>query len=91
MNQSELEKLSQEKLRAKEKSTITLVGIYIVLLLALLFFNIKDYLDDDEINKTSGIITLCAVGGLISILPGLKSIREEVKKRNWIVYQCLEN
>jgi len=82
MNQSELEKLSQEKLRAKEKSTITLVGIYIVLLLALLFFNIKDYLDDDEINKTSGIITLCAVGGLISILPGLKSIREEVKKRN---------
>ena len=80
MNKEELSKLSDEALKKKSKDTKTLIGIFIPLILGLLFFGIRDY-TNGETNTPITIITICTIGGMISLFPGLKSIQEELKNR----------
>lgn len=80
MDKIELEKLSDEVLLKREKSQKTFVGLYIGAIAGLLFFNIRDYLGGDT-DMTMPIITLCALGGLFSIVPGYKELRAEVRRR----------
>lgn len=81
MNKEELKQLSNEELKKKEKSTKTLIGIFIPIILALLYFGIRDY-RNGETNTPITIITICSIGGLVSLFPGLKSIQEELGDRN---------
>ncbi|MEN0051750.1 MAG: hypothetical protein AAF806_32090 [Bacteroidota bacterium] len=81
MKKEELKKLSNEELQKKAKSTKTLIGIFIPIILTLLFFGIRDYLEG-EANTPVTIIMICSVGGMVSLFPELKSIREELKSRN---------
>ena len=73
MKNEELTKLSNEELKKKEKNMKTLMGLFIPIILGLLYFGVRDYLDD-KINTPITIITICSIGGLISLFPGLKRI-----------------
>ncbi|MEM8523477.1 MAG: hypothetical protein AAGG68_02480 [Bacteroidota bacterium] len=81
MKKEELKELSNEALQKKEKSTKTLIGIFIPIILVLLFFGVRDYLNG-EANTPVTIITICSIGGMVILFPELKSIREELKDRN---------
>ena len=81
MSKDKLKQLSNEGLQKKEKNTKTLIGIFIPIILLLLFFGIRDYINEDT-NTPVTIITICSIGGMISLFPELKSIREELKNRN---------
>ena len=81
MKKEELENLSNEKLKKKEKDIKVLIGIFILLILGLLYFGFRDYFNG-ETNSPLTIITICTIGGLVSVLPGLKSIQEELRNRN---------
>ena len=80
MKNEELTKLSNEELKKKEKNMKTLMGLFIPIILGLLYFGVRDYLDD-KINTPITIITICSIGGLTSLFPGLKRIQEELKSR----------
>ncbi len=81
MNKEELKNLSTEKLLEKEKGTKTLIGIFIVLILALGFFVFREYFTGTDNSSTGIIIWICTVGGLTATFPELKAIREELKNR----------
>ncbi len=80
MNHEELTQLSDEALDKKKKNTQVLVGIFIPLILGLLYFGIRDY-QQEKIDTPVTIIAICAIGGLVSLLPGLKNLRAEQERR----------
>ncbi|MBT8234250.1 MAG: hypothetical protein HKO66_04795 [Saprospiraceae bacterium] len=82
MNKSDLKDLPIDKLKAKEKNTKTLIGVYIPIILAMLFFLGRDYIGGKGIETTFLVITICAFGGLASLLSNLKVIREEIENRS---------
>jgi ABC-type lipoprotein release transport system permease subunit len=82
MGKENLENLSKEELLKKEKDTKTFMGLFVGLIIGLLFFNIRDYLGGKEVDGPISIITLCTMGGLASLYPGLKSIQSEIKRRS---------
>ena len=82
MNKSELKDLPLDKLKIKEKNTKTLIGVYIPIILAMLFFLGRDYINGKGIETTFLVITICAFGGFASLLSNLNVIREEVEDRN---------
>lgn len=80
MKKEDLIDLSDEELQQKEKNTKTLISIFIPLVLLLLYFEIDAYYKGKGIMPMS-IITICAIGGLVSLLPDLRKIKQELKKR----------
>ena len=80
MIQSELKKLSNEELRKKEGNTKALIGVFIPILIGLLYFGIRDY-NAGNIEMPITIIGICALGGLASLFPELKKIKEELHSR----------
>jgi len=81
MNKEELKKLSKEELTKKEEGTKFLMGLFIPIILGLLYYSFRDY-QNGETNMPISIITICSVGGLVSLFPELKNIQEELKSRN---------
>lgn len=81
MKREDLASLSVTELKQKEKSTKTFLVIFAVLIAGLLFFQIRDYLMSGEVETPIAIITLCTFGGMASIYPNLKMIREELQSR----------
>ena len=81
MKTEELKKLSNEELKKKENSLKVMVGIFIPLILLLFFFVFRDYFENGEFDTGSLIIPICSVGGLVALLPELKSVQQEIKSR----------
>lgn len=81
MNQSELSKLSKEELIKKQKNTQTLMGLLMVLTIALAGFCIKDYMNGIAVDNSISIITLCTLGGTVSLFPELKKIKEALSSK----------
>ncbi|MTB51154.1 hypothetical protein [Lewinella sp. W8] len=81
MKREDLASLSETELRQKEKSTKTFLAIFAILIAGLLFFQIRDYLMSGEVETSISIITLCTFGGMASVYPHLKMIREELQSR----------
>lgn len=81
MKQEELKKLSQEELLKKEKSTKTLIGIFIPIIILLLFFIFRDYFNGKELDMANITIVICSIGGMASLFPNLKKIQNELKER----------
>lgn len=77
MKKENLDNLSKEDLIKKERSTKALIIVFIPLILALSFFVIRDYNNGLGIDMPLLIITICSVGGAISLLPTLKLIRKK--------------
>jgi len=81
MKQTELDKLSKEELFKKEKNTKSLMIIFIALILGLLYFILNDYFNGVELNMSILIITICSIGGLISLFPTLKAIQNKLNEK----------
>lgn len=55
-----------------------LIGVSVPLFL----FAAIDYFQEDKIEATTIGILICTIGGVFSLLPGLKSMREELNSRS---------
>jgi len=80
MKRKEIAQLSNEALDQKLRTTKTMIWIFIPLILALLYFEITAYQNEGAVSPMS-IITLCTIGGLISLLPELNKLKEEKSNR----------
>ena len=81
MKKEELAKLSDKDLIKKERSTKALMIIFIPLILGLSYFGLRDYAENQDEGLPTLIIALCCVGGLLSLIPELKSIRTEKREK----------
>jgi len=81
MTKEEIASLTDDELQKKEKNTKVLAGIFIPIILGLMYYGIRDYFNG-ETNTPLTIITICTIGGLASLLPSLKTLRAEIKNRN---------
>ncbi len=81
MKKEDLKKMTIEELKEKEKNTKVLIGIYVPIILGLGYFVFRDYTDGGEFETTGLIIWICALGGMASLFPNLKMIREELTNR----------
>ena len=82
MKKEDLQKLTVEQLRAKEKSSKTLFIIFIPLVLGLFYFALRDFVSDGgEINIATFTIAICSLGGMASLFPDIKAIQQELKVR----------
>lgn len=86
MKKADLKNLSTEYLRKKEKGTKTLIRIFIPLILALIYFSFRDYMNG-RIDYPIIIISICSIGGLVSLFPELKNIRQELVERSGTEYK----
>lgn len=83
MQKEDLQKLTTEELEKKAKTHKTLIGVFIPLILALFYFVIRDYFKNDEMEMSTLTIAICTVGGLVSVIPEYKKVREVLKERNF--------
>ncbi|MEL6987189.1 MAG: hypothetical protein AAGK97_05105 [Bacteroidota bacterium] len=81
MNKENLKQQSTEDLKKKVKDLRVFIIIFVALILGLGFFGIRDYVNG-ETNTPVTIITICTIGGLISLLPNFKILREELRSRD---------
>ena len=81
MDKTKLKVLTTEDLKKKEKAHKTLIGIFIPLVIALIFFLVRDYTRGEELDWTTITITICTIGGAVSIFPELKAVQEELESR----------
>lgn len=82
MKKEEIKSLSTEELKKKEKGSLALVVIFIPLIIGFFYSIFRDYSAGKELEMSIVIIAICTVGGLFSVLPDLKAVREELKRRN---------
>ncbi|MEM8907479.1 MAG: hypothetical protein AAGD05_06505 [Bacteroidota bacterium] len=82
MKKTELKSMSTEALKKKEKETKTLIGVFIPIILGLLYFSFRDYFMGEEVDMPILIITLCSIGGMVSLIPELRQVQEEWNNRN---------
>ena len=82
MKKAELQKLTTEELQKKEKGIKTLIFLFIPIILALLYFGFRDYINGENVDMPISIIAICSIGGLVSLFPELKNVQKELKTRN---------
>lgn len=82
MKKEELKEMTTEKLREKEKSTKHFALLMGIMTVSLLYLTLRDYFTGAEFDMPLFIITLCTLGGLLSLLPDWKAIRAELGRRN---------
>lgn len=81
MKKEEIKSLSTEELKKKEKGSLALVILFIPLIIGFFYYLFRDYSAGKELEMSIVIIAICTVGGLFSVLPDLKAVREELKVR----------
>ena len=81
MKEEELKNLNVDELRKKEKSTKVLIGLFITMIAAFFYLLFRDYMAGVEIDKINLVIAICTIGGLVSVIPDLKSIQKELTER----------
>lgn len=81
MGKKDIKELSSEELRKKEQSLKTILVLFLVIVLALLFFVFRDYFQGEELNLPVLIITITSIGGMASVWPQYQAIQQEKKAR----------
>ncbi|MEM1324449.1 MAG: hypothetical protein AAGI23_00765 [Bacteroidota bacterium] len=81
--QEDLKTLSDEELEKKAKGAKTLIGIFVVLVLALTFFSVRDYLQG-KTDWSILTITICTVGGLVVAWGQQKAVQKELERRKGV-------
>ena len=82
MKKTDLQHLTDEELKKKERNAKTLIGIFIPIILGLLYFGLRDYINGEKADMPVLIIAICSIGGMVSVFPDLKAVRTELKNRN---------
>lgn len=81
MNESQIQALSDGALKNNLRSRKLFVGVFLVLIAALFYFPISDYLNGKEVDWATLTIAICTIGGLVTIWPEYAAFRKEVKRR----------
>ena len=82
MKKEKLKEQSTEQLVSREKSYKTMIGVFIPIIFGLGYYLIRDYFREESLDMPLLIITICSIGGMVSLFPELKSIREELANRS---------
>jgi hypothetical protein len=82
MAKENLNELSVEALQKKEKSLKIYIWIFVVLIIALFFFIIRDYFNGEAFDWAIFTIAICTLGGPATLYPELKQIQQELRTRN---------
>ena len=82
MKKLELQKLSTDILKKKEKGHKTMIGVFIPIIIALIFFVARDYLNGEEVDMATVTIIICSFGGMFSVIPELRKVQEVLQERN---------
>ncbi len=82
MAKAKLEELSVEQLKAKRKSLKLFIGLFLLLIVGLFYFIIRDYLAGNEIDWSIFTIAVCTIGGPATLYPDLQEVRKELTTRN---------
>ena len=80
MTKEKLAELSDEELFEKYKSAKSMTAIFVLLVACLLYFEIAEYRKGGGVTPMS-VITICTIGGLVSLLPDLKKMKNEIANR----------
>ncbi len=81
MKEVHLKNMTDEDLRKKSKSSGTLTGLLLVLTLALSFFAIRDYLQEEALEWSSLTIAICTLGGLVVTWGEWRQVNAEIEER----------
>ena len=81
MKEAHLKNMTDEDLQKKEKSSKTLIGIFIPLVLALFFFAGRSYLQEEALDLPSFTIAICTLGGLVITWGEWRQVKEEIETR----------
>ncbi|MEQ8303904.1 MAG: hypothetical protein RIB47_10970 [Cyclobacteriaceae bacterium] len=81
MGKVRLSELSEEQLKAKEKSLKLFILFFIPLIIGLFYVVFKDYIDGKEIDFSVLTIAICTLGGPAVLYPELKEVKNELKNR----------
>lgn len=81
MNKEELNKTSTEALKKKLASTNALIGIFVPIILGLAYFLVRDYWRGEGVDMAILTIIICSIGGMVSLFPQRKAMKEELMKR----------
>jgi hypothetical protein len=71
-----------EQLKKKEKGLKGMIGIFILLIIGLFFFLIRDYAQGKEMDWALITIAICTLAGPATLFPQLKEVRAELKSRD---------
>ena len=82
MAKENLQELTLEQLKKKERSHKTLIGIFIPLIFGLFYFVLRDYFKGEEMDWPMFTIAICTLAGPFTIYPELQAIQKEIKSRN---------
>lgn len=82
MKKEGLKELTDAELQKKERGAKTLIGLFIPITLALLYFGLWGYASGEGADLPILIIAICSLGGLLSVWPELKAVQEERKERS---------
>lgn len=81
MKKSELGSTSDEVLEKSLKQRKTVMGIFIVIILALLYFFLRDLFMGKEMDLPIFIIIITSIGGLLSVFLEYKAVKKELVGR----------
>lgn len=82
MAKAKLKDLSKEQLTKKEKGLKMFIGFFILLIIALFYFVIRDYFNGEEINWSILTISIFTIGGPATLYPELKEVQKELRTRS---------
>ena len=81
MDSEKLKYLTIEELQKQENNMKRIVWLFVPIIGGLLYFNLQEYQNGKDLINTMSIITICAIGGLVSLFPNMSSIRREIDQR----------
>ncbi len=81
MNRLNLKEISLEDLQKQLKGHKTLFGIFIPIILALIFFLWRDYSQGEGLDWATLTIIICSIGGAVTVYSELRKVQEEMKSR----------
>ena len=81
MSEEKLQQSSTQDLHKKKKSHGVLMGLLTALSVALSYFLIRNWLQDNDFDFATATIIICTIGGLVSMIPEWNTINKILKTR----------
>ncbi len=82
MEKPKLKNLSKGQLENKARSLKVFIGVFMLLIIALFSFIIRDYLNGAALDWSMLTIAICTLMGPVTIYPELKEFQEELRTRS---------
>lgn len=81
MAKENLTNLSREELEKKAKGLKMFMLFFVPLILGLVFFLVRDYLNGEEMDWSLFTIAICTLGGPATLYPQWKEVQDELNAR----------